>query len=178
MRNKDGAAKSIDWTWTFFHRPVTLGGGEKFRKPLAAKRIFLPVLVESSWKTFRLKFSDGRAAHSVALHLVKAALKGETAPSLDRHQRVSEFPQFLRISVCREEYDKRAGMKRIGMYAVKCIVWCTAFYGLFRFWARQYFERENRFHNAQRKVYSDTYVVSTKTTDEPCTCILFISAFI
>lgn len=69
--------------------------GRKFPKPLATKRIFLPVLVESSWKTFRRKFSNGWSAHSMSLR-VKQLWK-ERQPPLDRHQRVFGFSQFLRI---------------------------------------------------------------------------------
>lgn len=75
------------------------GGRGKFRKPLAAKRIFLPVLVESSWK----KKKDFRS--KVFRRLVRvfrrasreAALKGETVAFPDRHQRLFGFSQFLRI---------------------------------------------------------------------------------
>jgi hypothetical protein len=108
--------------------------GGKFRKPLAAKRIFLPVLVESSWKTFRRKFSDGWSAHFMSFH-VKRLWKGRQPP-LDRHQRVFGFSQFLRICMHREIrqacqfcYERAPSILK---YSVKHIVWHAGFLGFKR----------------------------------------------
>lgn len=126
-RDKDSAAKR--YRLDVLSSSNDFGG--KFPKPLAAKRIFLPVLVESSWKTFRRKFSDGWSAHSVSLH-VKRLWKERQLP-LDRHQRVFGFSQFLRICMHREMrqacqfcYKRAQGILK---YSVKRIVWRAGFSG-------------------------------------------------
>lgn len=112
-----GRSFIVQWLWG------------KFPKPLATKRIFLPVLVESSWKTFRQKFSDGW--HSMSLHVKR--LWKERQPPLDRHQRVFGFSQFLWICMHREMRQacqfcyKRA--QSILKYSVKHIVWHAGFLG-------------------------------------------------
>lgn len=81
------------------------GGQGKFRKPLAARRIFLPVLVESSWKKKGLSIqSFPTAGARISSRFTWSGFeRGDGRPSGLRHQRVFGFSQFLRICTYRAE---------------------------------------------------------------------------
>lgn len=140
MRGKD-EVRQTDIDWTFFHRPVTLRGKigwtgveregrersrkGKFRKPLAAKRIFLPVLVESSWKKKKKNFPSKVfrrlvRAYSVALH-VKRLWKERQSPfrtGIKEYLDSRSFFEFVRASpneMCHVfRYESRAYIEIFG----------------------------------------------------------------